>query len=242
MRPRQLWLVVLLFSGLSFVGYIARAVVGARQGVRLAGWIGGLVSSTSVTLTYARLSRIAGADVFGLAAGTVGACTVLFPRVIMATAVLHPPLVPPLLGLLAVPLVTGVVATVVLSRWHDDGAEPPAAENPLQLRAALQMAALFQVVWLVVEWARQRYGGTGLLLSALVSGVADVDALTASMALRASTDVSLAEAARAIVVGIAANTGLKLVIAITVGNPTFRMRVGAALLVVLAAVVGAVLW
>ncbi len=56
-RPRELWLLVLFFAGLSFAGFIARRSVGPDRGFPVAGLLGGLVSSTNVTLTFARLSR-----------------------------------------------------------------------------------------------------------------------------------------------------------------------------------------
>ena len=56
-RPRQLWALVLFFSGLSFVGYLARRAAGPGRGYALAGTLGGVLSSTSVTLTFSRLSR-----------------------------------------------------------------------------------------------------------------------------------------------------------------------------------------
>src|SRR4029079_9789859 len=106
-RPRSLWLLVLVFAGLSFAGYIARTAVSARYGSAITGLIGGLVSSTGVTLTFARASRdprahpvsSAGAsgdlpdDGVPLAQGVLAACTVLVPRVLAAVAILAPVLV-----------------------------------------------------------------------------------------------------------------------------------------------------
>ena len=80
-RPRELWLLVLFFTGLSFAGYLARRIVGAGHGYPLAGLLGGLISSTNVTFTFARLSRQEGTLAQPLAMGAIAACTMLFPRV-----------------------------------------------------------------------------------------------------------------------------------------------------------------
>ncbi len=91
-RPRQLWLFVLFFSGLSFLGYFARRTFGKNRGYAVAGTLGGLLSSTSVTLTFARLSQSAPEAGRALAAGTLGANVVLFPRVLIASTALAPAL------------------------------------------------------------------------------------------------------------------------------------------------------
>ena len=74
-RPRQLWLFVLLFSGLSFIGYIARRLVGTERGYTVAGLLGGFVSSTAVAFTFARLSREDRNSSLPLSVGVVAACS-----------------------------------------------------------------------------------------------------------------------------------------------------------------------
>ena len=226
LRPRQLWLLVLLFSGLSFAGYMARAAIGEHQGLRLTGLLGGLVSSTSVTLTFARLSRGGHADDRALAAGTVAACTVLFPRVVVAAAVIYPPITPALIRFLSAPFVIGVVAMLWGARHDDPHTASAAPANPLQIGAALQMAVLFHLVWLAITYAEVWLGSAGLTATAVVTGLTDVDALTASLTLRAREGLSPAVAASAIATGISANTTLKLLLTLTVGSSAFRARVG----------------
>src|SRR5262245_6423078 len=109
-RPRELWILVLIFSGLSFVGYIARRAVGSRYGYTATGLLGGLVSSTSVTLTFARLSHRAGRLAVPLALGALGASTVMFVRMLVALSILHTDLAAAVLPYLVGPLAVGVVA------------------------------------------------------------------------------------------------------------------------------------
>ena len=91
-RPRELWALVLFFSGLSFAGYLARRGLGPGHGLAAAGALGGLVSSTNVTLTFARTSHADPAGAGAFAAGALAANAMLFPRVLLATSVLNPPL------------------------------------------------------------------------------------------------------------------------------------------------------
>ena len=102
-RPRELWALVLFFSGLSFLGYVARRAVGPENGYLATGLIGGLISSTNVTFTFARASRANPAIARELAYGAIAANAVLFPRVLVATAALNTPLVPVLAPYLVAP-------------------------------------------------------------------------------------------------------------------------------------------
>jgi uncharacterized membrane protein (DUF4010 family) len=235
-RPRELWVLVLIFSGLSFVGYIARRLVGSRYGYTATGLVGGLVSSTSVTLTFARLSHRHEELGVPLALGAVGASTVMFLRMLAALAILHTELAAAVVPYLVAPLAVGAVAVAIgLRRLSPTEAEAEESKNPLQLRAALEMAALFQVVLAIVHVMREYFGATGLLVSGFVLGFTDVDALTVSMAKSTAGGAPVADAAHAVVLGAISNTLLKTAIAAGVGAAAFRWRVAGALLAMAAA-------
>ena len=225
-RPRELWILVLLFSGLSFAGYIGLRVAGAARGYTIAGIFGGLISSTAVTLTFARQSRKADKLAPTLAAGALAACTVLFLRVAVLCAVLRPELAWKALRLFALPFVVAGVTAFLLRGRGAAKAEADSAllKNPLGLRSALQMALLFQVVLYGVAWLKERLSTTVLYGSAALLGLTDLDALTFTMA--KTTDTAVAAAARALTIGILANTFLKLGLALGLGSPTFRRRAG----------------
>jgi uncharacterized membrane protein (DUF4010 family) len=235
-RPRQLWALVLLFSGISFAGYIARRAVGAQHGYPVAGLLGGLVSSTQVTLTFARTSRSEQKMGAALACGAVAASTVLFVRTLFAASILEPALAYALLPYAGPAFAVGVVATIVTLRRAP--AAPPGTDeprNPLQFRSAVQMALLFQVVLAAVFVIRERLGTAGLLASGAVVGLTDVDAVTVSMARSVAEGVAAIVGAQAIAAGMLSNTLLKLGLAVVIGRGVFRVVTA----VGLAAVAGA---
>ena len=235
-RPRELWALVLFFSGLSFAGYVARRLVGPGHGYLVTGLLGGVVSSTNVTFTFARTSRTDLVMDRPLAFGAVAANAMLSPRVLVATAILNPAVVPPLVLYLTAPaLVAAVVAVVGALRSPAEGALDVSLDNPLQLAGALQMAVLFQGVLMAVYIAREWWGSSGVFTSAAVLGLTDVDALTVSMARGVAQTISPAIAATAIAVGILANTGMKLGLALFFGSPRFRLIAGGALALMLLA-------
>lgn len=234
-RPRELWMLVLLFSGMSFVGFIAQRVTGAA-GYPLTGLLGGLVSSTSVTLTFARLSQSHHKQETPLAAGVIAASAVMFLRVAVAVAVLNVSVLPVLARYVAAPLMVALAAMVLAWRsLRGSHAEPSTLKNPLQFRAAIEMALLFQAVLYAVHYMRAWVGDTGLLASGFVLGLTDVDALTLSMTRSVTTGTSIDAAARAIAIGILANSLMKGGMAFAIGSGRFRWEAGGALLAMAAA-------
>jgi uncharacterized membrane protein (DUF4010 family) len=229
-RPRALWAVVLLFTGISFVGYIARRAVGGAHADALAGLLGGLVSSTQVTLVHARASRSEARRALPLACGAIAASTVLFVRTLFAATVLNPPLALALLPYTIPAFLIGLAAgAATLRRSPASAAALPAPDNPLQFRAALQMAAVFQLVIFIVHVLRTRAGDAGLIVTGAAVGLTDVDAATLSMARAVADGLAPGLAAQAVAAGILANTLLKLALALVVGKGTFRIATGAGL-------------
>jgi uncharacterized membrane protein (DUF4010 family) len=229
-RPRELWALVVFFSGISFVGYFARRVAGPGRGYLVTGLIGGLASSTSVTFTFARTSHSDETASRALGYGAIAANAMLYPRVLLATAVLNLSLLPYVLPYLIPPALLAFAITWFGAKQSTaDAIDERPVTNPLQLPAALQMAAIFQVVLMLV-WFASRYGGNrGILSMATVLGLTDVDALTISMARRVASDISLETAALAIAVGVLSNTVLKLTVALFFGSAGFRRVAAGAL-------------
>jgi uncharacterized membrane protein (DUF4010 family) len=221
-RPRQLWLFVLLFSGLSFVGYMARRVLGAERGYVVAGLLGGFVSSTAVAFTFARMTRREPDSSFPLSVGVVAACSVMNLRVLAATVILRPELAAVLIRYLMAPFLVGTIIVLVGLKRRDDKVSVPPPSNPLQLISALQMAVVFQVVLSAVHAVRLHWGETGLLWSGAVLGLTDVDALTISMARSAEGGISIPVAAQAIAIGVLSNTILKLLLEAVIGRGRFQ--------------------
>jgi uncharacterized membrane protein (DUF4010 family) len=237
-RPRALWAAVLLFSGLNFAGYLARRTVGLTRGYALTGLIGGIVSSTLVTIQFARRSRDEPAAAGALAVGVLGACTVVVARVGVLATVLNPslgltlaPYLLPVLGLAAACLALAFV------RVRHSGLPEALTDDhsPLGLWAAVKMAVAFQLVLLAMPYIQDFWGAGGVRTSAVVIGMTDMDALTYSMTRLATIPSTVALAAQAILIGLLASTLLKLIMAIALGSGAFRRVAGSGLLAVGAA-------
>jgi len=222
-RPRQLWTLVLFFSGLNFLGYMARRAIGSSKGYPIAGMLGGIISSTNVTLSFARTSRREIGAGISLGLGVIGASAVMCLRVLVTTAVLNPRVSMAAVGYLVAPfIVAAVVAAWGFLKHNEPASNEAAPSNPLQFASAFQMAVLFQGVMFAVRWAQGAWGQSGVFVSAGVLGLADLDALVVSMARGAGAQLPVAIAAQAIAIGVLSNTLLKLCIGAVIGEKQFR--------------------
>lgn len=241
-RPRLLWALVLFFSGLSFTGYLARRTLGRDRGYAVAGVLGGVLSSTGATLTLARLSRAHPAAHRALASGVMGANAVLFPRVAIACAVLSPALARAVWPAFVLPAAIGAV--LLMRGWRDTHgtARFEKEQNPLQFVAAIQLMAVFQAVLFGTSIAASALGHRGLYGSTALLGLADVDALTLSLAQLTTAGTAVDITARALTIGVLANTLVKLGMTLVIGRGRFRALAGAGLAAMAMALIGALIW
>ena len=235
LQPRALWAIVLLFSGLNFAGYVARRVVGDSRGLGITGALAGAISSTALTVSFSRQSRTDTSLGAPLARGVVAACTVLVPRVLIMSAALNAAVALALIPLLLPVLVAGVALAAVGWRSTPSASTGHNSDdaNPLRLGAAIRMALLFQVAIVVIRIVGTRWGSQGVFTTAAMLGFTDVDALVVSISRESGLSPDVA--ARAIAIGILANTVLKAIIALTLGRHAFRRRAAASLATMAAA-------
>ena len=242
LNPYQIWLMVVLISGISFLGYVMIKAVGPKQGVSLTGLLGGLVSSTPVTLSFAKRSQEEKELGRSFALATIVAWSMMFVRVVVEVAALNRPLLaelwPPMAAAAAVGLAYG--GYLYLSQQAEEGEEEVEFSNPFELGTALRFGLLFAVV-LVISKAASLYGGSlGVYVSSFFSGLPSVDAVSLSMARLSGAEggVSVTTGTRAIVIGAMANTLLKGAIVIAVGSPSLRRAMLPGFLLVLGVGIG----
>jgi len=238
LRPQSLWMLVLLISTLSLVGYVATRLLGANRGIPLTGITGGLVSSTAVTLAFSRQSRdpaYAGAA-DSLASGILLAWAVMFVRVIVEVLVVNRALLGAVLAPFAAMAATAAAAALYLR--HRAGAGERTAgvplTNPFSLRAAAKFAAFFALVLLVVKIVQTYAPGRGVYYVAALAGTTDVDAITLSMAQYARSG-STQVAVQAITVAALTNTVIKTAMVGILADTRLRRPMLAASALVLAA-------
>ncbi len=238
-NPYQVWWMVVLIAGLSFAGYLAMKLVGARRGIILTGLFGGVVSSTATTLTFSRLTRQIDMGRV-LSVGALIASATMFPRVLIEVSIINPTLLPHLAAPLG--LITLVAAGYSAWLWHgtDNSGDTAALrlKNPLQLKSALQFGLLLAAIMILAEASRAWLGETGIYLLAAISGLADVDAITLSLANMARADLAADVASRAILLATLVNTLVKGILVFVIAGGSMAKHFAPGLVLTLAAGAG----
>ena len=236
--PYAMWWLVILISGLSLAGYAATRLLGAERGMIVTGIAGGLVSSTAVTLGFARQSREREhVPPEALAAGLLCAWAVMFARIAAIVAVVHRPLLATLwLPLGAMGAVTFAVALAAYLRRGTARELAPVVplKNPFRLTASIRFALVFALVLVLVEFVRRELPSGGVYAVAALAGLTDVDAITLSMAQLAHGGGAPALAAGAIATAAITNTLVKCGLVVVLGSAALRRRVVLATVLVLA--------
>jgi uncharacterized membrane protein (DUF4010 family) len=231
LKPRPIWTLVILIAALSLVGYVATRALGPRRGTAVTGLSGGLVSSTAVTLAFARQSREEGGKTDdALAGGLLLAWAVMGVRIVVLAAILFTPLVRPLLVPFgAMTIATLAAAFFCLRRGRSE--EPAAAgevvlKNPFSLTSAVKFGLLFAAVLIVVAAAERYLPSQGYYLVAALAGLTDVDAITLSMSgVARSGGADLGTVVGALVVAALANTLVKCGMVVATASPGLRRSI-----------------
>lgn len=184
LNPFEIWLMVVLIVGLGLGGYVAYKILGARGGVLLSGILGGLISSTATSVSSARSVRD-GTQSPALASLVIMiASTIAMVRVLVEVGAVATTKLPSLAGPLSTMLGAMIVITIVawfLTR-KEQAARLPEQHNPAELRPAFVFALIYAFIKLAVAAANDHLGHSGLYIVGVVSGLADMDAITLSTA------------------------------------------------------------
>jgi uncharacterized membrane protein (DUF4010 family) len=243
LNPYHVWLMVVLVSGVSLVGYLALRVAGARESLLVLGAFGGLVSSTATTLVYARQGR-AHPGLIALGAAIVGIANLaVLVRLAAITAVVAPGALGVLLPVAASGFAFGMLPLAWLrARMGEPGLEAPQLENPANLRVALGFGALYALILFGAAWLSELAGSRGLYALAVASGLVDVDAITlSSLNLMNSGTLDAAVATTAVAIAYASNTAVKLAIVFFLGGRALLARCAPTLLGAVLGVAGGLL-
>lgn len=240
LNPYEIWWMVVLITGISFVAYVSMKLFGTRRAILLTSLFGGLASSTAATISLSRIGH--DRQCYDItAAGVMLANTTMFLRMLLVLAVVNPALITAVSGpLLGMALTTGLGCLYFLRRRHErtDADHELRLNNPFQILPALQFGALLILITLLTEAARAWMGNQGLFAVAALAGLVDVDAINLTLAKMARTGLETAIAIQGITLVAMVNTLIKGLLATIIAGKRMGLRLLPPL--VLAAAVGGV--
>jgi uncharacterized membrane protein (DUF4010 family) len=239
LNPFKIWLMVVFISGISFLGYVLLKLMDSRKGIPMTGLLGGLASSTAVTMSFSRRSTQKDDQTHAYAMAIMLAWVMMFARILVIVGVwnvnLLRTLAMPMLGAAGAALIYGLY---LLRNEDATGASPTNFNNPFNLRQALLFGVIYAVILVAARAAQMYFGDSGIYVSAALSGLATVDAITISLAdLSATGTLPSGLAARGIVIAALANTFAKGLIVVFSGSAALRRAILPGALMVAAAAV-----
>ncbi|MFH1173997.1 MAG: MgtC/SapB family protein [archaeon] len=234
-NPHQIWLMVVLFCAIGYVGYFLMKIFGSKKGIVLTGVLGGIVSSTAVTMTMASKSRTEkDANVRNmLVFGTLLANTVMFVRVAIIVFIVNKTLLFALWPALLVMTIVGLIAVGIIwvSTARTKTVMKVEHKSPFSISTAVKFGLLFAIVLFLLKLAQTYFGNTGVYIASILSGFADVDAVTLSMSTIAGSSIIASIAAIAIILAVASNTIIKLGYSYIFGSKEFARKLAITMLI-----------
>lgn len=230
LNPYSIWLLVVFIAGISAMSYVGIRLAGYKRGIGLAGFLGGLVSSTAVTLSFSKLSKdLPKKALPPILFGLLIASSAMYFRVLFEVSVVNFELFYPL----AIPMSLGGVVLGGFGFYfykfkskdeyklknNDLG-----IKNPVDVGAAVKFGSLFAVILLLVSLSNQYLGEEALFVASAFSGVVDTDAISLSLASLAKDDVSLYTAAIGIIIATSANMISKIFLVRLLGSPIMSKK------------------
>lgn len=226
LNPFNVWLMVVLIVGMSLAGYIMYKFWGQDAGILVGGVLGGAISSTATTVSYAQRTREQPRLAGSAAVIVMIASTVLFARVFVEVSLVNAEMLENgLVPLCILAALTLAPALFVWQRVHRHPEPMPEPKNPTHLRPAIIFALIYAVMLLVLAAVKDWVGSAGLYPVAAISGLTEMDAITLSIARMSLEDKQLVtEGWRLIAVAAVTNMLTKAVLAGILGSRELQWR------------------
>jgi len=209
-NPYWVWWMVVLISGLSFVGYVAIKIAGKNLGTMLTSFVGGLASSTAVTISLAQFAKKS-TTTFLFMAGVLMASSIMFIRVFVEVSIVNHNLLDELLPPILAMFLGLIMAGTWLWKYRVDieEATPLRIKNPFQLATAIKFGLLLGAILVLSEGMQEWFGDQGVYALSVISGLMDVDAITLSLSRMSQDNLSEEVAVMGILLAAVTNTLVK---------------------------------
>ncbi|MCS0028965.1 MgtC/SapB family protein [Vibrio alginolyticus] len=227
LNPYEIWWMVVLIASISFVGYFAIKIGGAKRGILFTSVFAGLSSSTALTLQFSHLSREQASISPLLASGILLSCGTMFSRLLIVLSVINPQLVK-----LLWPIVMAMMVALYIPAWWiwrrsevEQIEQSNKQTNPLALQSALFFGLVLAVIMLLAHALSDWFGNAGVLILSALSGITDVDAISLTLGRQSTQTLSVTTAALGILIAASVNTIVKMGMVIAIGDKKLWRRI-----------------
>ncbi|EOD9425924.1 MgtC/SapB family protein [Vibrio harveyi] len=227
LNPYEIWWMVVLIASISFVGYFAIKIGGAKRGILFTSVFAGLSSSTALTLQFSHLSREQSSINPLLASGILLSCGTMFPRLLIVLSVINPQLVTLLWPIVMIMMIALYFPAWWIWRRSEVGKVEQSNKqtNPLALQSALFFGVVLAVIMLLSHALSDLFGNAGVLILSALSGITDVDAISLALGRQSTQTLSVETAALGILIAASVNTVVKMGMVVAIGDKALWRRV-----------------
>ncbi|MGR5276870.1 MgtC/SapB family protein [Vibrio rotiferianus] len=227
LNPYEIWWMVVLIASISFVGYFAIKIGGAKRGILFTSVFAGLSSSTALTLQFSHLSREQANISPLLASGILLSCGTMFPRLLIVLSVINPQLVALLWPIVLIMMVALYLPAWWIWRRSEIGKveQSNKQRNPLELQSALFFGVVLAAIMLLSHALSDWFGNAGVLILSALSGITDVDAISLALGRQSTQTLSVTTAALGILIAASVNTIVKMGMVVAIGDKALSAKV-----------------
>ncbi|WP_415883995.1 MgtC/SapB family protein [Neptuniibacter sp. QD34_54] len=231
-NPYEIWWLVVLIASISFLGYFAIRIGGARRGIMFTSVFAGLSSSTALTIQFSNLSREQRSLCPLLASGILFSCGTMFPRILMVLLVINAPLTYQLWPSMLIMMVGFYLPALWIWLKYSDGETNSikTQRNPLALSSAVFFGFVLMLVMLLSQALTEWFGDTGTLLLSAIAGLTDVDPITLTLGRQTPKSIDVEIALAGIFIAATVNSLVKMLIVIFAGDRSLSIRTAPAML------------
>ncbi len=227
-NPREIGWIIVLTSGIGFVGYLLMKFMGSNKGLLFTGIFGGLVSSTVVSWIFSKKSKEAPSFSNGFALAIFASATIMIVRVLFWVFLFNKDMLRGLTIPLVVVLLSAIGVTLYFyrkqQRKHRSTEKLPLGE-PLNIRDAVFFGILYSGILLLVSYASSEYGEKGIYVSSAISALTDIDAISISVSKLAGDSIQFLTAQNAILLATLTNTIIKIGISLWFGSRQLKKNI-----------------
>ncbi len=228
LSPYQFWLAIVAVSGISYFSYLLKKFVFPASGTMVTALLGGLYSSTATTIILARKSREEGMEWTQTPPAIIGSTGVMYVRILLLALIFNKLVALRLSVYFAILILLSTLICLVFLKGQPAGEAKVVVSghrNPLEFKTALIFGGLFAFFAVITNLIVRHYGNWGVGFLSLVVGVTDIDPYILNLFQGDITKISLDTIVMATLVATASNNLMKLIYALSLGEPRIRRKV-----------------
>ncbi len=211
LNPTDIWKIVILVSSIGFVGYFLMKRFGDKVGLWVSGILGGMVSSTAVSIAVGRIAKNDPDQSDNALQASILASSIMYLRILIIIWLINQSIIPTLWWKLVLLFLIGIILSFMVKSKtpHSNQSSVSNLQNPFEIKPAFIFAILFVFLSVITIWVKNFLGNIGLLVLSAIVGITDIDPFILSLVSKFQPIQSIIVSA--IIIAMMSNTIIKAI-------------------------------